>query len=129
MAEKNDKLIMVVDDNPDFLNLMELLLGNAGYRVQPAEGAAEAMALMENTLPDAILLDIMMPNRNGFEFLENLRWDARFEKIPVIVMTAMTLDREEQEFLEAFGVTSLNKAKAPEVVGHLMQQFGTQEEG
>ena len=113
------KSILVVDDDREFLNLIELLLKNAGYRVRLVENAFEAMEALEASVPDAILLDIMMPMRNGFEFLENLRWEPRFEKTPVIVLSAMTLNEEEREFIDAFALAFLDKAKTPQVVDTL----------
>jgi CheY-like chemotaxis protein len=113
------KTILAIDDNRDFLKLIELMLSKAGYHVMVAESALRASELLEEHLPDAILLDIMMPVRNGLEFLENLRWEPRFEKVPVIVLTAMSLTEEEQEFVDTFAVSCLDKAKTPQVVEYL----------
>lgn len=115
------KIILAVDDNQEFLDLIDLLLSNAGYQVRLANSAAEAMKSLGGALPDAILLDIMMPARNGIEFLENLRWDPHFKSIPVIVLTAMTLNTEEREFVEAYSTAILDKAHTPEVVDRLQQ--------
>ena len=119
------KTILVVDDNRDFLHLMELTLQKEGYAVLLAESALKASDLLEQRLPDAILLDIMMPARNGLEFLEDLRWDARYEKIPVLVVTAMLLSDEEREFVEEFSVMCLDKAKAAQIAEHLRTVLGT----
>lgn len=119
-----DKTILVIDDNREFLNLINLLLSKAGFRVLPAESALKAMELLEEGLPDAIVLDIMMPVRNGLEFLENLRWDPRFERVPVIVLTAMTLNSEEQEFVDAFAADCMDKARTPQVVDRLREVLG-----
>ena len=118
MAEQNTAggTILVVDDNPEFLHLMELMLKHAGYRPLLAQNAMAAMDLLEAHTPQAILLDIMMPVRSGFEFLENLRWDTRYGKIPVVVITAMTLGAEEKEFLADFATAWLDKADSHEVV-------------
>ncbi len=113
------KTVLVIDDNADFLRLVELLLQKAGYEVHLAESALKASELLEQEIPDAILLDIMMPVRNGLELLENLRWNARFDKVPVIVITAMPLTAEEREFIDAFSVACLDKARTVEVVDHL----------
>lgn len=113
------KTILAIDDNQDFLDLLKILLEGSGYRVLLADGAAKAMETLEGEIPDAIILDLMMPMRNGFEFLENLRWDHRFEKLPVIVLTAMTLTDEEREFLEAFSVAPMDKAQTPQVAEQL----------
>ena len=108
--------VMVVDDNPEFLHLMELMLKHAGYRPMLAQSAMAAMDLLEANRPVAILLDIMMPVRSGFEFLENLRWNSRFGRIPVVVVTAMTLGDEEKEFLAEFSTAWLDKADVEQVV-------------
>lgn len=118
------KTILVVDDNRDFLHLMELTLRKEGYAVLLAESALKASEVLEQGLPDAILLDIMMPARNGLEFLEDLRWDARYEKVPVLVVTAMLLSDEEREFVNAFSVLCLDKAKAPQIAAHLRAVLG-----
>lgn len=115
---------MAIDDNRDFLRLMDLMLRRAGYDVLLAESALKASEVLETHIPDAILLDLMMPMRNGLEFLENLRWEPRFEKVPVIVVTAMTLSDEEREFVEAFSVACLDKSRAAQVVDTLRQVLG-----
>ena len=118
------KTILAIDDNRDFLRLIELMLTKAGYEVLLAESALKASQLLEERVPDAILLDIMMPVRNGLEFLENLRWDPRFEQVPVIVLTALTLGTEEREFVDAFAVSCLDKAQTPEIVNRLRDLLG-----
>jgi CheY-like chemotaxis protein len=118
------KTILAIDDNRDFLRLIELMLTKAGYEVLLAESALKASQLLEERVPDAILLDIMMPVRNGLEFLENLRWDPRFEQVPVIVLTALTLGSEEREFVDAFAVSCLDKAQTPEIVNRLRELLG-----
>lgn len=118
------KTILAVDDNADFLKLIELMLSKAGYEVLLADSAVKASEVLEERLPDAILLDIMMPVRNGLEFLENLRWEPRYEKVPVIVLTAMTLNEEEREFVDTFAAACLDKAKTPQVIKHLRETLG-----
>lgn len=114
MAEQ--KTILVVDDNREFLELMEMMLQNAGFRVQLAEDAPKAQEMMEREIPDAVVLDIMMPVRNGIEFLENLRWDPQYERVPVVILTAMTLNDEQMEFVETFATAYLDKGQATEIV-------------
>ena len=108
--------VLVVDDNPDFLHLMDLTLSQAGYRTLLADSAMAAMDRLEAEVPGAILLDIMMPVRSGFEFLENLRWDKRFSQVPVVVITAMTPSEEEREFMAEFAAAQLDKADIPQAL-------------
>lgn len=110
------KTILVVDDNQEFLELIDLLLKNAGYDVVLADSAFKAMDILEENIPDAMILDIMMPVRNGLEFLENLRWEPRYENVPIVVLTAMTLTDEEREFVDAFSVAYLDKGQTTKVV-------------
>lgn len=118
------KTILAVDDNRDFLHLLELMLRKEGYVVMLAESAMKADELLAERLPDAILLDIMMPARNGLEFLEDLRWNARYENIPVIVLTAMPLTDEEREFIDAFSVACVDKTKVPQIPQRLRDLLG-----
>ncbi len=114
--------ILVIDDSPEFLKLMELLLSRAGYTPLLAEGALDAMQLLAGELPDAILLDIMMPLRNGLELLEDLRWEDRYGNVPVIVVTAMTLSAEEREFVDAFANACVDKARSADIIALLREQ-------
>lgn len=117
------KCVLVIDDNREFLHLLRLMLGKAGYEVRAAESALQAQQWLEQreVEPDAIILDIMMPVRTGIEFLENLRWDARYEHVPVVVLTAMTLSEEEREFVETFSVACLDKTRTPDLIDYLRQ--------
>jgi CheY-like chemotaxis protein len=105
------KTILVVDDDPGFLGRIEPALRKGGYEVLRADSALKGLALLEESIPDAIVLDIMMEERNGLGFLENLRWEARFDPIPVIVLGGATLSREEREFVEACTVAWLDKTQ------------------
>jgi chemosensory pili system protein ChpA (sensor histidine kinase/response regulator) len=113
------KTILVVDDNREFLNLLNLMLTKAGYRVVLAEDGVQALEILEAGLPDAMILDLMMPVRNGFELLENIRWDPRFGQLPVIVLTAMSLNEEEREFIDEFSVACLDKVHTPDLIENL----------
>jgi len=81
--------ILVVDDNPDLRETLVLLLGDRGLTVTTVASGREALAVLAGGgRPDLILLDLMMPEMNGWQFLERLRTDAALASIPVVVMTA-----------------------------------------
>jgi CheY-like chemotaxis protein len=88
--ELDNKTILIVDDEPEALRLFRRMLDSSrqGYRVLRARDGLEAMDLAREHRPDAILLDLAMPNMDGFEFLEAKSQDSALKDIPVLVITA-----------------------------------------
>ena len=87
--------ILVVDDTPNDVTLLEDMLTARGYQVATATNGAEALARLAEEAPDLILLDVIMPGLDGFEVSERLRADGATRDIPVIFLTALegTLDK------------------------------------
>jgi CheY-like chemotaxis protein len=81
--------ILVVDDEEDVRETLAELLANEGYVAMMAGNGREALNTMEKFLPDLIITDITMPEMNGGELMRNLAADKRFERIPVMVVTAL----------------------------------------
>src|SRR5258708_3653394 len=86
-----EKLILVVDDDIDSLKLIGLMLQRQGYRVSAAIDGNQAIAKALAELPDLIILDVMMPDFNGYEVCKRLRANATTATIPIIMFTAKTL--------------------------------------
>src|SRR5688500_5771793 len=86
--QKQQKTVLIVDDDETILSLMEYLLSDVGYRVQVAQDGREALRVVANDRPDLILLDLMMPVLNGWEVMRQLREDSETESILVIVVSA-----------------------------------------
>ncbi len=82
------KTIMVVDDNPDTVTLVKIILEENGYGVQTAYNGLEVFSRLEEQKSDLIILDIMMPQMDGWEVLERLKGTAETSSIPVILLTA-----------------------------------------
>ncbi|MEW6283976.1 MAG: response regulator [Candidatus Eremiobacterota bacterium] len=80
--------ILVVDDDEHILRSLAQYLELEEFLVRTASGGAEALASLEEALPDLVVLDVMMPGMDGFEVLENLRRRPETEKVPVIMLTA-----------------------------------------
>jgi signal transduction histidine kinase/DNA-binding LacI/PurR family transcriptional regulator/AraC-like DNA-binding protein len=90
------KTVLIVDDNPEIRALhARMLQDRAVYQVLQAENGREALAVMRATRPDLILLDLMMPELDGFGVLEAMRQDERLCGVPVVVLTAQTLTEAE----------------------------------
>ncbi|MBI3388587.1 MAG: response regulator [Deltaproteobacteria bacterium] len=87
--------ILIVDDNPDSITILQSILGTRGYGVLSAEsGAAALRTLQSEPPPDLILLDVMMPEMNGIEVLQKIKESHTTAKIPVILVTAKTHDED-----------------------------------
>jgi CheY-like chemotaxis protein len=96
-----DGSVLVIDDDPDIRTLTRQMLERMGMTVGEAEDGAKGLAWLEaNQLPSIILLDLMMPVMDGFEFLDRLQQNDRWSGIPVIVVTAMDLGAEELDLLQ-----------------------------
>jgi CheY-like chemotaxis protein len=81
--------ILCVEDDPDMIDYVQLILGKAGYEVVGANGGAEGLEAMRRELPDLILLDLMMPEMDGAEVLLHKKEDETIRDIPVIALTAL----------------------------------------
>jgi CheY-like chemotaxis protein len=91
--------VLVVDDDLDLRALLRRMLEREGYAVAEAEDGRAALEQVRQRAPGAILLDLMMPGMDGFEFLEELRRDEGSRGVPVIVITARDLSAEDHQRL------------------------------
>ena len=89
--------VAVIEDNRDNLELVTILLRALGHEPLTATSGADGVTLVRHELPDIVLLDLTMPEMDGFETLRKLREDERTRRIPVLAVTAhaMVGDREE----------------------------------
>ena len=83
-------LIFIVEDDDNIREIEEFALANAGYMVESFATGADFFAILEKSLPDLVLLDIMLPDENGFEIVRQLRASEITAGIPVIMVTAKT---------------------------------------
>src|SRR6056297_3821206 len=88
MKNLSRKKILVIDDSETNLVLLKAVLEDAGYEVELAESAKKAHSLFDRVKPDLILLDLLMPNEDGFMFLSKMEDGSSELHIPVIVVTA-----------------------------------------
>jgi signal transduction histidine kinase/CheY-like chemotaxis protein len=105
--------LLVVDDDADVRNLLAQELVSAGYRVQSAEGGADALAAMANERPSAVLLDLMMRPPDGFEVLCRMREDPALRDVPVVIVTAKDLTEKDHQILRGAAQRVIRKASDP----------------
>lgn len=98
------KSILVADDEPSIVLSLQVLLQKAGYGVRIARNGEEALVAINEQIPDLVLLDAMMPKRDGFDVCQSLRADPATRDLPVIMLTAKSRDVERQKGI-ALGAT------------------------
>jgi CheY-like chemotaxis protein len=98
--DEGDGYVLVVDDNPDDRKLLRRILESVGHEVWEATGGADAIAKISASAPGLVVLDLMMPEVDGFAVLEQLKRAEETRHIPVVVVTAKELTREERSRLQ-----------------------------
>ncbi len=121
--------VLIVDDDPYALASVAPILEHAGYHTVTASGGREGIALAQHHLPHLVVLDLIMPEVNGFDVIAALRSDVRTRGIPVLVLTAKDLTPAERAFLEQRVQGVALKASTPpqaliEEVGRVLLRGG-----
>ena len=101
MASANKK-ILAIDDNEDIRDLLKFVLEKEGYLVTTAHDGVTGLSLIKETKPDAVLLDVMMPEFSGFDVLDAMRndKDAKVRQIPVLMITAKSATEDVDQAIE-----------------------------
>ncbi len=102
--------ILVVDDEPANRQTLRNMLEKEGFGVAEAENGRVALESMESQQPSAILLDLMMPEMDGFEFVANLRSREEWRNLPVVVVTAKDITREDRMRLDGYVTGVIQKS-------------------
>ena len=92
MTKPEDKTILVVDDEPDVLAYLTMVLEDSGFKVMSARDGNEALECIKQKKPDFISLDLVMPHKSGIKFYHELRKNKEWSDIPVIIVTAHARD-------------------------------------
>jgi DNA-binding response OmpR family regulator len=98
------KRVVIVEDEPNIIEAMNFILSRDGWEVTVHANGETAMAAVRAARPDAILLDVMLPGRSGYDILKELRADPDFVALPVLMLTARG-QKKDRELADALGVT------------------------
>jgi DNA-binding response OmpR family regulator len=109
--------ILIVEDTVDILNNLQEFMEMEGYEVLTAGNGAEALLQLNNTLPDLIITDLVMPQMTGFELIKELKKQEVWSKIPVLVFSAKPL--EEKMSVEEMGADRFMLKPSP--LEHLLE--------
>lgn len=91
--------VLIVDDEVGLCKMFVMGLKAQGFQAEYALSGAQALALIHANLPDAIVLDLMMPDTDGFEVIRYLRSQPATEKLPIVILSAIARPEAEQEVL------------------------------
>src|SRR5512133_682233 len=109
MEEKTSPMVLVVDDSNTNVVLLEAILNDKGFEIETALNAKEAFEIMNKKVPDLILLDLLMPKINGYDFLQQVKGDNRTHHVPVIIVSAVTETENIKKTLEMGAVDFIKK--------------------
>ena len=109
--------VLVVDDTPDSLRFLTSMLVSAGMTVLTAADGLAAMEVLEQVMPDLLLMDAIMPGLDGFETTRRIKTDRRFRHLPVIFMTGLT---EAEHVVRAFEAGGVDYVRKPVVIEELL---------
>ncbi len=105
--------ILVVEDEPAIQELIAYNLKQAGHQPLRADNAEQAISLVDNALPDLVILDWMLPGLTGIEFARRLRADKRTRSIPIIMLTARSDEQDKLQGLETGADDYITKPFSP----------------
>ena len=118
--------ILIVEDNPQNMRLMEMVLGVKGYTLFKATDGEEALDMATRERPDLIIMDIQLPKMNGLEVTMKLRKTPAFSYTPIIGLTAYAMKGDKEKVLEsgcdAYLSKPINTRELPGLVAQMLQQ-------
>lgn len=110
------KKILVVEDEGDFLKAIQAVLEAEGYDVHTATTGKEGLALAKSLLPDLVILDVMLPELDGYKICRLLKFDERYKKIPIIMLTARAQEEDRHLGKQTGADLYLVKGQKPEIL-------------
>src|SRR3989338_207330 len=94
------KKLLIVDDEADLVGTLKFMFESAGFEVSAAYDGVEALAKIVNDHPDLILLDVLIPKRDGYEICRTLKSDQKYKHIPVVLLTVKWREQDKSYGLE-----------------------------
>ena len=108
--------VVCIEDEPEMIDLVRLILGRKGFEVIGADGGVEGLETVRREKPDLVLLDLMMPDMDGWEVYQQIKADEELREIPIVVVTAKAQSIDK--------VLGLHIAKVDD---YITKPFGPQE--
>jgi two-component system alkaline phosphatase synthesis response regulator PhoP len=120
-GRKMAKKILLVDDDPDLVNAARMILEAKNFEVAAAYGGVEGLQKARTENPDLIVLDVMMPDKDGYAVCKELKSDPQLSRIPVLLLTAVVSHISTTRFTQQMGLETeaddyIDKPVEPEVL-------------
>jgi DNA-binding response OmpR family regulator len=115
------RVVLVVDDDPSVLLLCRVNLELDGFRVLEAADGATALELARAHHPDVVLLDLMLPDVDGWQVLRDLKDDPQLTEVPVVILTARTDDQDKVRSLTSGAAEYVTKPFSPFALAHVIE--------
>ncbi len=96
--------ILVVDDDPDLVESVTIILESKNHEVVQAYGGIEGLEKAKSEKPDAIILDVMMPDKDGYEVCKELKGDTEYSNIPILLLTAVVSQIPNSTYTSRMGM-------------------------
>ncbi|MEO0093319.1 MAG: response regulator [candidate division WOR-3 bacterium] len=116
MENEIKKKILLVDDETDMLAVNSAILESYGYEILSAKDGMEALATINRSVPDLILLDLMIPGIDGYQICGILKHDKRYQKIPIIIVSARFSEQDQKLAKEVGADDYLTKPFEPKTL-------------
>lgn len=107
-------MVLAVDDDPDILRIIEMLLTRYGYTVRMALSGEKALAVLRTTLPNVVISDVQMPGMSGYDLCQVVKRDKRLQSIPFIFLTAQGTPQDYKTGHDSGAVIYMVKPFKPE---------------
>ncbi len=119
------KRILIVDDEPNIVLSLEFLMKKAGYEVDTAEDGEQALDAIREQAPDLVLLDVMMPRKDGFQVCQSIREQEAYKDLRIVMLTAKGRDLEQEKGLSLGADDYITKPfSTQDVVNKVRQLLG-----
>jgi CheY-like chemotaxis protein len=109
MMTHHDPYVLIVDDDPHTRTVFSALVRTLGFRAEVARDGEEALAFLSKQLPGFLVLDLLMPNMDGFNVLGRLKLDPEKRTIPILVITGYSIDKTKERELRALVLDVVRK--------------------
>lgn len=129
METKKQKTVVIIEDEPDTLDMFAEMMHLGGFQVHKSFGGAEAIDLLVEVQPDVAVMDIMMPELTGIDLLRIIRNDPRISHIPVLVVSAKALPLDIHRGMDAGASGYLTKPVTYQNLKKAVHELAEQDQG